>query len=811
MGNYNWIGSTAPTYTSGVQYRISHRIFLKRCNLSSAIAWRRAQVAIRLQTFPWPSIDQQTLDRILGNGRTAEDLYPLSASQQGLLFHTLYSPRSEVYFEQLDCALSGDLNVGAFKQAWQQVVNRHPALRTAFLWQGLDKPLQIVLREIPLRFTDLDWRDVSPAEQERRLQAMTKADRALGFELDQAPLMRLLLIHTGENAWRFVWSYHHLLMDGWSKSTVLKEVLALYEAACRGEICSLEQPRPYRDYIAWLQQQDMAGAEAFWRQRLSGFTRPTHLTVQKTQAQPFEQEDVYDEVRLGLSRIQTEALRSLARQNHLTLNTLIQGAWALILNRYSGDEDVVFGATISGRPEELHGIESMVGLFINTLPVRVQVRSEELLIPWLQELQQRHQVERDQYSYTPLVEIQKWSLLSQTVPLFESIVVFENYPVDATLRAQKGSLTGHNVHSFGRSNYPLSLVAVPDSELYMMLVYDRGRFEADDMTRLLGHLQTLLVNMTRHPEHRLSEFSLLSEDERRQVVLEWNATDAEYPDRACIHHIFETQAAQNPERVAVEFGGREISYRELNTRANQLAHYLQARGQAARDGQEMLIGLCVERSLEMIVGLLGILKAGGSYVPLDPDYPEERLAFMLTDSRASVLLTQRRLLETLSSSAIAHWQSHVENASVVCLDSDWNSISRESEENPVNELSADSLAYVIYTSGSTGKPKGVAVPHRGINRLVFNTNYVDVKPSDRIAQASNASFDAATFEIWGALLHGARLIGIPREVTLSPHEFAAQIRDREISILFLTTALFNQFAREEPAGFQYAAIFVVRG
>ena len=751
--------------------------------------------------FPLAPIDQQTLDRILGNGRTAEDLYPLSASQQGLLFHTLYSPKSEVYFEQLDWALSGDLNVGAFKQAWQQVVNRHPALRTAFLWQGLAKPLQIVLREIPLRFTDLDWRDVSPAEQERRLQAMTKADRALGFELDQAPLMRLLLIHTGDNAWRFVWSYHHLLMDGWSKSTVVKEVLALYEAACRGEICSLEQSRPYRDYIAWLQRQDMAGAEAFWRQRLSGFTRPTHLTVQKTQAQPFEQEDVYDEVRLGLSRIQTEALRSLARQNHLTLNTLIQGAWALILNRYSGDEDVVFGATISGRPEELHGIESMVGLFINTLPVRVQVRSEELLIPWLQELQQRHQVERDQYSYTPLVEIQKWSLLSQTVPLFESIVVFENYPVDATLRAQNGSLTGHNVHSFGRSNYPLSLVAVPDSELYMMLVYDRGRFEADDMTRLVGHLQTLLVNMTRHPEHRLSEFSLLSQDERRQVVLEWNATDAEYPDRACIHHIFETRAAQNPERVAVEFGGREISYRELNTRANQLAHYLQARGQAARDGQEILIGLCVERSLEMIVGLLGILKAGGSYVPLDPDYPEERLAFMLTDSRASVLLTQRRLLETLSSSAIAHWQSHVENASVVCLDSDWNSISRESEENPVNELSADSLAYVIYTSGSTGKPKGVAVPHRGINRLVFNTNYVDVKPSDRIAQASNASFDAATFEIWGALLHGARLIGIPREVTLSPHEFAAQIRDREISILFLTTALFNQFAREEPQAF----------
>jgi amino acid adenylation domain-containing protein len=339
-----------------------------------------------------------------------------------------------------------------------------------------------------------------------------------------------------------------------------------------------------------------------------------------------------------------------------------------------------------------------------------------------------------------------------------------------------------------------------------VVVYNTDLFDQATITRMLGHFKTLLEGIVANPQARIADLPLLSAAERHQLLWEWNDTFADYPKNQCIHQLFEEQVEQTPDAIALVFPNikletpdpqpanpqpstpTQLTYRELNNRSNQLAHHLQKLGV----GKEVLVGICLERSVEMIVGLLAILKAGGAYVPLDPSYPSERLSFMLEDAQVPVLLTQQHLVERFGS----------HKSTVVCLDTDWEAIARASEENLTSSVTSDNLAYVIYTSGSTGKPKGVAVPHKAVNRLVFNTNYIQLDPSDKIAQVSNTSFDAATFEIWGALLHGAKLVGISRDVTLSPHDFALQLRQQDITVLFLTTALFQQIARDVPHAFE---------
>ncbi|WP_336230445.1 condensation domain-containing protein [Scytonema sp. PRP1] len=359
--------------------------------------------------------------------KNIEDLYELSPMQQGMLFHTLYAPESELYFEQLLCTLSGELNFPAFVQAWQQVVARHPVLRSSFYWEEIEKPLQMVSKQVELPWVELDWRNLTPDEQQQHLEDFLEGDRQKGFQLDVAPLMRFTVIHLGEQIYKFIWSHHHILFDGWSMQIVLKEVLAFYEANHRGEHLRLLPSRPYREYIDWLQQKDIAQAKNFWQQTLQGFEAPTSLGGNRGQGTGDREQGRYDEQPFQLSQSVTEKLQYAARQHHLTLNNLVQGAWALLLSRYNGESDVVFGATVSGRPPNLAGVDSMVGLLINTLPIRVQVTAKTELLPWLKHLQTQA-FEQEQYAYYSLAEIQRLSDVPPKMPLFDSLLVFENYP-----------------------------------------------------------------------------------------------------------------------------------------------------------------------------------------------------------------------------------------------------------------------------------------------------------------------------------------------------------------------------------------------
>ena len=687
--------------------------------------------------------------------KNVEDIYPLSPMQQGLLFHSLYETGSGLYVEQLSFTLREGLNAGAFEQAWREVIARHTILRTAFVWEGLDEPLQVVRQTVDVSVARHDWRELTAEMQREQFDAFMLADRQRGFDLSEAPLLRLTLMRLTEKTYRFVWSTHQMVVDGWSLFLVLKEALALYEAISQGRDSRILKSRPFRDYIAWLQQQELSEAGEFWRKLLRGFTTPTSLIpVRASRLAPSPRQATDAKQQVHLNSATTSALQNLARQQRLTLNTLAEGAWAVLLSRYSGEEDVVFGVTMSGRPATLDGIEEMAGAFINTLPLRVRVADDETLLPWLHNIQARL-AELRRYEYSPLVEVQGWSEVGRGQPLFDSILAFENYPVEVALREQVNRLGIGDVHFSAKTNYPITVVIVPGERLLLEINYDSGRFDMAVVRQIARHYESLLESFVKDPAQKLSDLSLLTQAEREQVLFEWNRQQADYPIQQPLQVHFERRAELTPDAPALTFEGRQISYRELNARANQLARYLRRRGV----GAEVRVGICVKRSVELVVGLLGILKAGGAFVPLDAAYPPERLKFMLEDAQLRVVVTQLELTSHLPASA----------GEVVCLDADWSGIGEEDAANLDAVSTSSSLAYVIYTSGSTGWPKGVMIEHRSLmNYLYWVDEHLLGDAVERMPVTTRLTFDASLKQIFAPLLRGGCVWMVSDEWALEP-------------------------------------------
>ncbi len=679
--------------------------------------------------------------QLLNAPSSIEASYLLSPLQQGMLFHHLQSPSSGVDIEQVCGTLRESINHSAFEQAWQSVIAHHPVLRTAFSWVGLSEPQQHVYAQVSLPIAYLDWSHQPREAQESQFAAYLVADRQQGFDLSQAPLMRLAILCFGSADYRMIWTFHHILLDGRSLKIVLSQVFSVYEALCQGQPIALEPARLYQDYITWQRQQDGSGAERYWQTLLGDFDRPTPLP-----AIPGNQSSLHrraEEV-LCLSMELTMELRSLAARHLITPNTIVQGAWALLLSYYSGQDDVVFGATRACRHSTIAGAESMVGLLINTLPVRLRVAGSEKLIPWLQALRQQHLAIRP-YEHMPLVAVQRWSGVPAGTPLFESIVAFENYRLTDELQTQGGQWLQREFQLVEQPSYPLVLLGHLAAELQLTLLYDPHRFDAALITRMMGHLHTLIEGMVTHPERRLVDLPILTAAERHQILVEWNRTDVDYPRHWRLHDLFETQVQHNPEAIAVRCAGQTLTYGELNRRANQLAHYLQEQGVAP----EVIVGVCIERSLEMVIALLAILKAGGAYVPLDPTYPQERLSHILSDAQPLVVLTQTRFLNLLAVSATP----------VLCLDADGQPFANAPETNPICPATATNLAYIIYTSGSTGKPKGVLIEHRGaVNTILDINRRFQVGCQDRVLAICSLNFDLSVYDIFGLLAAGGTVV-----------------------------------------------------
>ncbi|MEK6283892.1 MAG: amino acid adenylation domain-containing protein, partial [Acidobacteriota bacterium] len=506
--------------------------------------------------FPLVQLEQDELDGLTRVAKDIEDIYPLSPMQQGMLFHSLYAPNSGVYVNNFSWTVQGAFDVKAFERAWQKVVERHAVLRTSFVWEGVAEPVQMVHGRVQLTVEQEDWRGLSDAEQNERLAAVRQMEQARGFDLSAAPLMRVTLIRTEEDRYEVAWTQHHLLLDGWCFSLILKELFLYYEAYCLGQDLDLARPHPYRDYIVWLQKQDLRKAETYWRATLAGFATPTPLPRARLAGKLKDAAEDFGQHQERLSEALTARLRSFARQHQVTLSTFMQGAWAILLSCYSGERDVLFGATVAGRPTELAGVEDMIGLLINTLPVRVQVRADQSLKDWLQELQQLGG-EMRQYEYSPLVKVQEWSEVRQGVPLFESLLVFENYPVDATLaeRArQNQNIRIAGVTALEKTNYPLHLVlGGAGQQISLRANYDRRRFTQAAIEQMMICFKTLLQNIVSAPEQCPAALSLLTDSEQQQLLVDWNDTAQEFAGSKRLHELFEAQVERCAEAVAVVF------------------------------------------------------------------------------------------------------------------------------------------------------------------------------------------------------------------------------------------------------------------
>lgn len=672
-----------------------------------------------------------------------EDIYPLSPLQQGMLFHTLHAPISGVGIQQARYTLRGELQSQSFRAAWQQVVDRHAVLRTFFVWEGGDEPLQVVCEQAELPWITYDWQEYSASEQQQRLELYLKEDRFQGFELTQAPLMRLALIRLEENCHELIWTFHHLLFDGWSAPLLLNEVFTFYEASLNAHSVSLPRPRPYREYIAWLQRQDLAQAERFWRKELHDFSNTTPLGSSTTQTKTEDGEASYDAEECWLDEKYSAALETLARREGLTLNTIAQGAWALLLSLESGQEDILFGCTVSGRPPEIPGIESMVGMFINTLPVRVRIPHQTSLLSWLHDLQAR-QIRTRQFEYSPLVQVQGWSEVPRGQPLFESLVVFENYPVE---KSQEGScpLKISDSQAIVQNNYPLTLIVVPGSRLLLHIGYQKQRFEIATVRQMLSRLCTLLEQIADNPRQNLSDLTLLTPHERQQLA-QWNMTEEQYSPYRSLDELFAAQVACRPDAIAVLEDEHQVTYDVLSRRAEQLAGYLQSQ----QIGPGALVGVYMQRSIEALIGLLAIAKTGAAYLPLEVQNPQEHLKYILEDARVSLVLTHREYAERLPQREDLH---------VLRIDTEWPQIAGHVQTMlPVDHL-PQHLAYVIYTSGSTGKPKGVMVAQAGfMNYLHWGARHYQLTPGHGALVHSSLGFDTTVTSLFVPLLWGQKVI-----------------------------------------------------
>ncbi|WP_452603487.1 amino acid adenylation domain-containing protein, partial [Saccharothrix hoggarensis] len=714
--------------------------------------------------FPLAGLDQAGVDRLVGDGRGVEDVYPLTPMQAGMVFHGLVDRgASGAYFNQVHFRVSGVTDPRALGEAWQRVVDRNPVLRSEIAWEGLPEPLQVVRRDVTLPVAHLDWTGLDEAGRDEELRRFLERDRAAGLDLGAAPLMRVMIAALSHDEVQVVWTFHHVLLDGWTAAQLFTEVCAQHAAISRGGPGPATSRRPFRDYVHWLDRQDRASAEEYWRGVLAGFDEPTPLPYDRRPVEAHRAESG-GTVRFDLTAEQTERLRTAAQRAGLTVNTVVQGAWALLLARYGGTSDVVFGTTVSGRPADLAGVEQMVGMFINTVPTRVAVDRDRDQLSWLRDLQ-ADQAEARRFEHVPLSRLRAWSDLPGGVNLFDSILVFENYPFDEDAMAEHG-LRLHDVRAHEPTNYALTVVVSPGPRLVVELDHDQALFDEATVERLGRHLRALLEDLLAEPDRPLRDLRMLDEAERRQVLVEWNPTGRDYPV-ATLPAQFAAQVARTPHAVAVTCEGHALTYAELDDRATRLAHVLAAHGA----GPERYVALRLPRSIDLVVAVLGVLKSGAAYLPIDPSYPAERVAGMVEDARPVLTLTELPDLSGVPATA------------------------------PEVDLRPEHPAYVIYTSGSTGKPKGVVIPHANVARLFSATDHwFGFGPDDVWTLFHSYAFDFSVWELWGPLLHGGRLVVVPHEVSRSPRDFARLLADERVTVLNQTPSAFYQLIAERPTG-----------
>ncbi|MBN3909403.1 MAG: AMP-binding protein [Nostoc sp. NMS1] len=740
--------------------------------LQAQIAERKAEILAFLH--------QNTLSAIEPVSRTGN--LPLSFAQARLWFLDNLQPNSAFYNIPIVWRFNGQLNVAALQSSLNEIICRHEALRTNFVTQE-DQPVQVIAATLSLQLEIVDLLHLPQGEREDDMQRLVTAEAVRPFDLEREPLIRATLFQVDSTEYVFLLTVHHIIFDGWSTGVFVQELTTLYTAFCTDKplqkVLELpELPVQYADFAVWQRQwleQEAFVQLSYWKQQLEG--APTLLELPTDRPRPAVQTNRGGHQQFILPRSLGEAIANLGKRVGATPFMTFFAAFITLLYRYTGEKDIVVGTPVAGRnqPE----IEGIIGLFVNTLVLRTDLSgnpSFEQLLIMVREVALEAYAHQD-LPFEKLVDALQPARSLSHLPLFQVMFDLQNVPIPSL------DLPEITVSSFpietGTAKFDLALsIENTASELITEWEYNSDLFDDSTIARMAGNFQTLVTGIITNPQHPISQLPLLTEIEQHQLLVEWNNTQVDYPLDKCIHQLFEKQVERNPDALAVVYEGEHLTYGELNTRANQLAHYLQKLGVVP----EVLVGICVERSPLMIVGLLGILKAGGAYVPLDPTYPSDRLAHMLNDSQALVLLTQRQLVDS-----IPHHE-----AKVICIDTDWELISDQSEKNPVTEVKASNLAYVIYTSGSTGAPKGVMIEHRSLVNFTQSVrDKYGISDRDRVLQAASISFDAAAEEIYPCLTSGATLVLRTSSMLSSVSTFVQKCWEWKLTVLMVGTAYWN--------------------
>jgi amino acid adenylation domain-containing protein len=745
-----------------------------------------------MSTTPPPSLKDLSQDekrallaKLLKDSAT---LTPLSFAQQRLWFMDKLQPGSALYNVPAVLRLTGKVDFKLLQQALNRVVARHEALRTTFVSrEGV--PYQKVNSPSPVEFHSADLRKMNEESRKEKVDRFVTEEVRRPFNLAEDLMIRAALLQTGDAEYILTLVVHHIASDEWSFEILFQEWADAYRALAEGDESEpLAPASTYRDYARkqslWAQSEQYKKQLAYWTEKLAAPLPVLQLPLDNARPATQTYDGTFTTRLLPISLL--ERLTTLARELDCTLFMVLLAAFKVLMHRYTHQEDLIIGSPIAGRQNE--STQGIIGFFVNTLALRSSFAGDPTFREFAAQVRKTtlEAYENQDVPFDKLVEELHPQRASSHSPIVQAMFSLEHEFIKPHL-FQGFEVEWLDVDT-GTAKFELILAARKSSGgLKLTAEYNTDLFDPERITRMLQHFEVLLESISANPDEKVSEVNLLPNAERHQILVEWNNTQRDYPRVECIHQVFERQVSQTPDATAVKCGDQVLTYRELNARANQLGHRLQK----SKVSAGTLIGVYLDRSADMVTAFLAILKAGGAYVPLDPGYPAERLSWMIQDTRMPVILTSAELKSELPESG----------ATVICLDSEWASIQDEPRQLPPNISTPESIAYVIYTSGSTGKPKGVMVPHKGVTRLVLDTDYVQIKSADKIAQASNASFDAATFEIWGALLNGATLIGISKDVVLSPADFATSLRANEISVLFLTTALFNQLARETPGIF----------
>lgn len=717
-----------------------------------------------------------------------EDMYAPSPVQEGMLFYTLSTPTSGMYLNQYCFEIKGPLDRAAFVQAWESLVARHAILRTAFIWEKREKAFQLVFKRLHLPFKEYDWQQYNEDMQRELLQQLLQEDIGQDFDLARPPLMRLKLIALAEEHFYFIWTSHHLVLDGWSRAIVVKELMAAYSMYQRGKTVTLSPAPRYRAYINWLEQavSEAEEAKAYWQEALKGIVAPTQL-IDTTGRRAQRSTQSAETRELLLSARFTTQLQALARQQKTTLNILLLAAWALVLNTYSQERHVVFGVTTAGRPYDLANVEEMVGLFINTLPLHLEILPSMSLPAWIQQVQRR-QSELLQYQHVPASRIHEWSSIPRELPLFESSFVFFNYPLDLDLQQIRlgDEITLHlqNHRGVELSHLPLVMMAHPGERhehLVLRLAYETTSFSSEQIVRMLGQVSYFLEQMVMAPEQRLGQFSLLTAEERK-LLAQWNSTDTNEISDACWVQQFALQVERQPDALAVVEEGRQITYQALDQRSGALCAVLRCSGV----GSESIVALLMERGIDFISALIAVFKAGGAALPLDTRYPLARQTRLIAQSGARLALCSASLVVSLRASLIQQEEAPVQLLAYEELDLHSSGSSVVPSYPPL----AHTLAYIMFTSGSTGQPKGAMVEQEGmLNHMWGKLLDLHITRNDRIAQNGPISFDIVIWQCLAALLVGGSVCVLNDEIVADPPRLCSILEREGVTILQIVPSL----------------------